>query len=115
MDDSGRGVTPLAEVVRQRRLELGLSQYELARRAGVTRSAVNALEHGGIKEPRAGVFSRLAAALELTGDDLLTRIGKGAPRTVGGSVDWRDAIRGHPALSDTAKRALIELIESYKG
>ena len=52
----------LGQAVRGRRLELGMSQTELAERAGMTQSAVSRLEAGG-SVPTIGVLERLAAAL----------------------------------------------------
>jgi HTH-type transcriptional regulator / antitoxin HipB len=52
----------LGQAVRARRLELGMSQTELAKRADMTQSAVYRLEAGGTV-PTIGVLERLAAAL----------------------------------------------------
>jgi HTH-type transcriptional regulator / antitoxin HipB len=52
----------LGQAVRSRRLELGMSQVELAERAGMTQSAVSRLEAGGAV-PTIGVLERLATAL----------------------------------------------------
>ena len=52
----------LGQAVRARRLELGMSQTELAEKAGMTQSAVSRLEAGGTV-PTIGVLERLAAAL----------------------------------------------------
>jgi HTH-type transcriptional regulator/antitoxin HipB len=52
----------LGQAVRARRLELGMSQTELAQGAGMTQSAVSRLEAGG-SVPTIGVLERLAAAL----------------------------------------------------
>jgi ribosome-binding protein aMBF1 (putative translation factor) len=52
----------LGQAVRARRLELGMSQTELADRADMTQSAVSRLEAGGTV-PTIGVLERLATAL----------------------------------------------------
>jgi HTH-type transcriptional regulator/antitoxin HipB len=52
----------LGQAVRARRLELGMSQTELAKRADMTQSAVSRLEASGTV-PTIGVLERLAAAL----------------------------------------------------
>jgi transcriptional regulator with XRE-family HTH domain len=49
------------QLIRRLRAEGGLSQAELARRAGMTRSVVNAYEHGR-REPGVDALARLAAA-----------------------------------------------------
>lgn len=51
--------------MRARRLELGLSQAELAERAGMTQSAISRLEAGGTV-PTIGVLERLSADLVVT-------------------------------------------------
>ncbi len=60
----------LGQAVRARRLEFGMSQTELAHRAGMTQSAVSRLEAGGTV-PTIGVLERLAAAL---GADLVVTL-----------------------------------------
>lgn len=54
----------LGEAVRARRQELGLSQREVGRRAGMTQSAVARFEGGGTV-PTFPVLDRLARALGL--------------------------------------------------
>ncbi|NEA22855.1 helix-turn-helix domain-containing protein [Actinomadura bangladeshensis] len=53
----------LGKAVRERRLELGLTQVELARRSGMTQSQLSRLEAGGA-EPTIRVLDRLARALD---------------------------------------------------
>lgn len=53
----------LGKAVRERRLELGLTQVELARRCGMTQSQLSRLEAGGT-EPTIRVLDRLARALD---------------------------------------------------
>jgi HTH-type transcriptional regulator / antitoxin HipB len=54
----------LAQAVRGRREELGLSQRQLAERAGMTQPGIARFEAGGTT-PTIPVLERLAAALEL--------------------------------------------------
>jgi HTH-type transcriptional regulator/antitoxin HipB len=54
----------LGEAVRERRLEMGLSQSVLGRRAGLTQSAVARFEAGGTV-PTIPVLERLARSLEV--------------------------------------------------
>jgi transcriptional regulator with XRE-family HTH domain len=53
-----------AELIRQIRRESDLSQAELARRAGLTRSVINAYEHG-TRQPGVDALARIAAAAGL--------------------------------------------------
>src|SRR2546426_8216786 len=52
----------IGQAVRERRLALGLSQVELASRAGMTQPALSRLEAGGTV-PTIPVLERIAAAL----------------------------------------------------
>lgn len=53
----------LGKAVRERRLELGMTQVELARRSEMTQSQLSRLEAGGV-EPTIRVLERLARALD---------------------------------------------------
>lgn len=53
----------LGQAVRARRIELGLSQVELAERAGMTQSALSRLEAGAVV-PTIPVLERVSAALD---------------------------------------------------
>jgi HTH-type transcriptional regulator / antitoxin HipB len=53
-----------ADAIRERRLELGLTQTQLAQRAGLRQPDVSRLESGG-GTPTIGMLDRLAHALEL--------------------------------------------------
>ncbi|MEO3786221.1 helix-turn-helix transcriptional regulator [Actinocorallia sp. B10E7] len=67
----------LGRAVYTRRTEMGISQTELARRAGMTQPAVSRLEGGGGGVPTPAVLDRLGRALGVrfhvvvggTGDD----------------------------------------------
>ncbi|MGW4635327.1 helix-turn-helix domain-containing protein [Nocardia sp. NPDC004415] len=54
----------LAQAIRERRLELGLTQTQLAERAGLRQPEVSRLESGG-GTPTIGMLERLAHALEV--------------------------------------------------
>ena len=60
----------IGQAVRERRLALGLSQTEVAARAGMTQPALSRLEAGGAV-PTIPVLERIAAAL---GADLIVTI-----------------------------------------
>jgi len=53
----------LADGVRERRRQLGISQSELARRAGMTQPGISRIELGGTT-PTLPLLSRLAQAME---------------------------------------------------
>jgi len=55
---------PFSALLRRRRTELGITQAELARRAGVSVRAVRYLEQGRTRNPRKASIRQLIAALE---------------------------------------------------
>jgi ribosome-binding protein aMBF1 (putative translation factor) len=59
--DEARRAFLIGQAVRERRLALGLSQTEVATRAGMTQSALSRLEAGGTV-PTIPVLERIAAA-----------------------------------------------------
>ena len=59
----------LANRLKERRAEVGLTQAELAERVGVTRKTVNTVEHG-VFTPSTTLAIKLAAALGLTVEQL---------------------------------------------
>jgi transcriptional regulator with XRE-family HTH domain len=62
----------LAGVVKAARLEKGLSQYEVANRAGITSQHVGYVERQK-RCPTVDTLARLAIALETTATDLVSR------------------------------------------
>ena len=70
----------LGAVIRARRIELGLTQEELAARIGgegeyVRQSDVSRLERGRVGLPRRARLERIAAALGLPAGEVLARSG----------------------------------------
>ncbi|OUP82945.1 transcriptional regulator [Lachnoclostridium sp. An169] len=62
-------VADMRNMIRERRKELGLSQEELARKCGVTRQTVNAIENNKYNPTLALAFD-LARELRITVDEL---------------------------------------------
>src|SRR5436305_8029323 len=73
-------------MVRERRAKLGLTQEELARRAGMSVRALRYLEQGYVRNPRTASIRQLIAALDAAGDVPVTpaalRIGVLGPLSV---------------------------------
>ena len=61
----------MENVIRERRRALGLSQEELARRCGVSRQTVNAIENNKY-DPTLALAFHLAKELETTVDQLFS-------------------------------------------
>jgi putative transcriptional regulator len=59
----------LANAIKQRRTDLGLTQAELAERVGVTRKTVNTVENG-VFTPSALLAIKLAKALNVPVEEL---------------------------------------------
>jgi transcriptional regulator with XRE-family HTH domain len=72
----GSGIVPRMEVdgvkLREMRLDQGLSQQELAERAGTTREAISMMENGR-RAPYPRTMRRLAGALGVSVADLRKR------------------------------------------
>lgn len=66
-----RDIHQLGQTVRARRIEVGMSATELARRTGVTASTITRLEAGESAAPRAETIRNVALALGLPITDLL--------------------------------------------
>lgn len=62
----------MENVIRSRRKELGLSQEELAKKCGVSRQTVNAIENNKY-DPTLSLAFRLAGELNVTVDELFSR------------------------------------------
>ena len=74
-------VERLANSLKERRAEIGLTQAELAERVGVTRKTVNTVENG-VFTPSALLAIKLAKALNVPVEELFW-IERGAPRPAG--------------------------------
>lgn len=61
----------MENIIRQRRKELGLSQEELAKRCGVSRQTVNAIENNKY-DPTLSLAFKLAGELEIRVDELFS-------------------------------------------
>jgi transcriptional regulator with XRE-family HTH domain len=72
----------LGGLLREHRMRAGLTQHELAGRAGVSVRALRDIERGRVGHPRSRLVERLAAGLRLADPDyrrLLSLVGSGLP------------------------------------
>ena len=67
-------VVALGEAVRERRLDLGLSQEALGFRCGLDRTYVSGIERG-VRNPTLVTIRKMAKGLETTASQLLERPG----------------------------------------
>jgi transcriptional regulator with XRE-family HTH domain len=63
----------LAENIKKYRAKLGLSQEELAHKAGVTYSTLTKIEMGVNQNPKVKTLQQIAAALDVTLNDLMKK------------------------------------------
>jgi DNA-binding XRE family transcriptional regulator len=82
------GITRPAESIRERRIELGWTQAELAEHAGVSQADTSRIENGRL-DARWSTIHRLSSALEPPGVEPKRSLGNGA-RT------WRAVERPAP-------------------
>lgn len=76
------GMSTLGEYIRDRRAQLGMSQTELADRAGLARAHLSEIERGRIAFPNAGIRRDLARALGTTHVVVLIAAGELSPDEV---------------------------------
>ena len=65
----------LGEVVKKARLDLGMSQLDLAKRTGLSTSYISYLESGKYEEIGIAKLALIVDALEMSADQLLTEAG----------------------------------------
>src|SRR5580658_2853756 len=75
-------------VLREARLAVGVTQAELARRAGVSLGTIRDLEQGRRVRPRAGSLERLSRALGLDAGQAERLAQAAEPAATGGSGLW---------------------------
>lgn len=66
-------LSTLGERIRQARVQYGMSQAELARRIGMSKTAMNDLEQGKTRDPHLSYIVAIADQLRLSMDRLLDR------------------------------------------
>jgi transcriptional regulator with XRE-family HTH domain len=105
----------LSEYVMARRGILGMSQTELAEKAGLSKSEVNAIERGRVLLPGADKRRRLAEALRGFHAELLVNAGEITPEEIIEGANAYDPARAHanqvfPVNSPAAK--VVEIMRT---
>ena len=62
-------------MIKRLRRKLGITQSELARRAGIRQGVLSYIENGRTKHPRIDTLAAIANALGVTVDELLKKAG----------------------------------------
>ncbi|HSW58551.1 MAG TPA: LexA family transcriptional regulator [Dehalococcoidales bacterium] len=111
----------LGNYIKAVRRHRGLSQWELSRISGLSRSHISRLEMDSYESPSAGTFLSLARALKIHPDDLYQAAGylRESPRFPNGSADSGDSeLDGFKNLAFTAApvfyKTHAELFENIK-
>ena len=63
----------LAENIKKYRRKLGLTQEALSRKADISYNTIIKIESGGIKDPRIGTLKKIAEALKIKIDELVSK------------------------------------------
>jgi putative transcriptional regulator len=64
----------LGERIRQARVRYGMSQAELARRIGISKTSMNEIERGETHDPRFSVVEAIARTLGMSLDDFASTV-----------------------------------------
>lgn len=100
--------------LRRARVTAKLSQAELGDRAGLGRTYINKIETGAIYRPEDANIERLAAALDMTADELLANVepplmlreDRGAYAV---DVEDDDLLQVYSRMSDGDRRRLVAI------
>lgn len=107
----------IAGFVREVRTARHLSQAELARRCGLSRAYINALESGNVKEPSARTLGLLARALEIDIMEVLEATGTIRLEEGTGITDDSQLstyLRRTRNLSEESIRSVLHLIALFE-
>lgn len=97
--------TTLGEHLRAAREQAGISQRQLASRAGIHNSYLARLENGENDSPAAELLQRIADILEISSTDLMAFIGVKPPQ---GLPDFAPYLRAKYHLEEEAIREMAE-------
>ncbi|HEY7271252.1 MAG TPA: helix-turn-helix transcriptional regulator [Actinoplanes sp.] len=119
---AGRGGSGFDAVLRDHRLRAGLTQEELAARAGIGVRTVRDLERGRASRPQRTTVGLLADALRLTGPDraAFSAAARGrmapveGPATRGDVVSLRDAVAAGYALLAPAEQQAVRRLAMFQ-
>lgn len=102
----------LGKTIAERRKELGITQVNLAERAGTSQGYISDLENGKILNPTIGTLLKIATILNLESSKLLSEVDHSKEEiTIYGD---HDNIIDFDALDDEGKRQIIAFYEFIK-
>ncbi len=106
---ASRTVKEVGSFIREQRKHAQLSLRNLARLADVSDPYLSQIERG-LRKPSADVLQRVAGALAIRAETLYYKAGMLSEP----SDDLAERIRAEPALTESQKRALVEIYESFR-
>lgn len=109
--ERSKAVVTLGQLLRQKRIERGVTGVELTRRAQISRSYLTKLEDGTMQDLRLDKFCRIAEALGLSADDLLREAGYLAPKPKSPLPEPDNYLRERYKLSPEGIEQAVEFLE----
>ena len=106
---ASRTVKEVGSFIREQRKHAQLSLRHLARLSDVSDPYLSQIERG-LRKPSADVLQRVAGALAIRAETLYYKAGILSDP----SDDLADRIRAEPTLTESQKRALVEIYESFR-
>jgi transcriptional regulator with XRE-family HTH domain len=107
---SGAVVT-IGQILRQKRLERGVSGVELTRRANISRSYLTKIEDGTLQDLRLDKFCRITEALGISADELLQEAGYIKAKPKAPFPEPEDYLRERYRLSPEGVERGVEFLE----
>ncbi|MEJ5254946.1 MAG: helix-turn-helix transcriptional regulator [Acidimicrobiales bacterium] len=101
----------LGAFIREQRRIGQLSLRRLSELAGVSNPYLSQIERG-LRKPSAEILQQIARALQISAETLYVRAGILDQRD--GSVDVVGEIRRDPALTETQKKTLVQIYETFR-
>lgn len=107
-----REIMSVGERIKKRRIELGISQTQLAKKASLTSASISQFESGS-RKPSFDVISKLALALEVNTDYLL---GNNYEKEISVTIEpeYAEMISIIKELSEENKKLLLDFLEFAK-
>lgn len=100
----------LGQLIRQRRLQLGLSLDSVAAASGIHKSLLSRIETGAVERPSNSSLERLAAVLQLSLTDLYSSLSEGVREAL---PSLQPYLRVKYGLTDEAIAAVTNYLQRY--
>lgn len=110
-------MTPIGRFVRQVREARHMSQAQLARRCGLSRAYINALEGGNVKDPSAKTLGIMARALGIDILEMLEASGaivEGQRDQITSEAELATYLRRNRELSEPSVQGILRLIRLFE-